>query len=136
MGMNAYVRCERCRRPVMGLDPRHITVFGVALTVAEAWSAHVAECPKTCQWCGGMRSRGRQTCAAEACKDDERQARAHARIDAVEVLLQTTSDPDTIAERLGLTLTHLRQWLRDNGRPDLVNKGGPLAPAEGMGVPT
>jgi hypothetical protein len=108
----------------------------VALSVAEAWSAHVAECKKTCQWCGGERNgRGRgRTCGSEACKADERAARAFDRIDAVEVLLQTTSDPDTIAERLGLSLPHLRQWLRDNGRADLVD--GPLAPVEGMGVPT
>jgi hypothetical protein len=132
MGMNAYVRCQACKKPVMALDPAALTVPLLAEVLAEAWEAHIVECPKSCNYCRGHKRSRNQSCGRPACRKAAQERRTLDRIEDVETLILRTRDVDTIAAHMGLSAVTLREWLRDNGRADLVDHGGPLAPGKGV----
>ena len=125
--------CQRCQRDVLTFDPHGMTNPEAAAIVGQGWAEHAADCPLTCDHCGRVKGSRNPTCGDRMCKRAERLRVVGDRVADIQILLVRTSDAEWIAHQVGLSdAKRLRHWLRRNGRADLVQGDGPLAPDRGV----
>ena len=125
--------CQRCQREVLTFDPHGMTNPEAAAIVGQEWAEHGADCPMTCDHCGRVKCSRNPTCGDRMCKRAERLRVVGDRVADIQILLVRTSDADWIARQVGIgDAKRLRDWLRRNGRADLVQGDGPLAPDRGV----